>query len=107
MGRGVVNRYVDGALMSAALTPPPSPAAGATQGMPAATPNPMAAQLQTSVAGLQQVIRILRSRPGVDQAKLEQGAAMMRQGLEMIAAAARPTATQGAAQGAAPGAPPA
>lgn len=100
--------------MSAALTPPapPSPAAGATQGMPASPqqPNPFAARFTAIFQQVEGFIRALTQVPGINQDMLKQAAEKFQEGATLLfqAAGGKPPQQAGAPmpQAGAPGAPP-
>lgn len=58
-----------------------APPGGAPQG------NPMSARLMSLVQGFREVIGAMAKVPGVDQAKLQQGTQMMREGVKLLAEA--------------------
>jgi hypothetical protein len=92
--------------MSASLTPPPpSPAAGAVNGMQA-PPNPIAMKFQTVVTGIRELIQIARKIPGIDQTKLEQAIQMMGQSIQIFQAALPKPGGAGAAPPTEPPQPP-
>jgi hypothetical protein len=76
--------------MSATLPPqstPPSPAAAATNGMPAPQANPLAQEFQAVVQRTRALIMHLKQSPAVDQQKLDQGIQALGQAVQLIAAA--------------------
>jgi hypothetical protein len=66
---------------------PPSPAAGATQGMPAPQANPLAQEFQQVTMRVKALMEHLAQSPQVDQQKLLQGRQLLGQAVQMIASA--------------------